>query len=238
MTGASRGIGLSIAQHLASNGYSVIATSRSEMQDQANLTYLKLDMSKEQSHFEAVEFALEKFGHLDVYVNNAGYSEWKPIDLVTPEFLIQMFSLNTFGYFYGCKAAASTMSPGSSIINISSLAAKRGSSNNSAYSASKFAITGLTQSLAKELGPKGIRVNAICPVLISTPGLLQALGEVSAPATDGTEFFLSEFAKRESALKTLPSAKDVSDLCLFLASANAAAITGQSINVDCGVFPS
>ena len=87
-----------------------------------------------------------------------------------------LLDTNLKGYFWGCKIRKKkVMKSKGSIINISSLAGKRGSSNNSAYVASKFGVNGLTQSLAKELGPRNIRVNAVCPVLISTDGLIEAL---------------------------------------------------------------
>ena len=109
--------------------------------------------------------------------------------------------------------------------------------NNSAYVASKFGVAGLTQSLAKELGPKGIRVNAVCPVLVKTEGLMEALNDESSPAAGEPDMFLNNFATTQTALGTLPSASQVADLCIFLSSSHAAAITGQSINVDCGVLP-
>ena len=123
------------------------------------------------------------------------------------------------------------------IINISSLAGKRGSSNNSAYVASKFGINGLTQSLAKELGPRNIRVNALCPVLIATDGLNEALKMDYAPGGKNPEKFIKNFTKSNSALMRMPTASEVGEMCVFLASESASAITGQCINVDCGVLP-
>lgn len=238
MTGASRGIGRTIAKTLSQNGYRVVATAKSHMDDEDNLKYLSLDMTLESSHFQAVNYAVSVAGGLDLYVNNVGRSEWRSINNIDEAFLKEIFTLNTFSYFYGCKAASSVMVNGGSIINISSIAGRRGSKNNSVYSASKFAITGITQSLAKELGPRGIRVNSICPVLISTPGLLLALQEPAAPGHVNVETFLQTFAEDQSALQKLPEASDVAELCLYLASEHARSITGQSINVDCGVFPS
>jgi 3-oxoacyl-[acyl-carrier protein] reductase/meso-butanediol dehydrogenase/(S,S)-butanediol dehydrogenase/diacetyl reductase len=91
--------------------------------------------------------------------------------------------------------------------------------------------------MAKELGPKGIRVNAVCPVLVATEGLITALEDETSPAKGNPDKFLSEFAKTQTALGRLPTAEEVADLCLFLTSPEASAITGQSINVDCGVLP-
>ena len=95
---------------------------------------------------------------------------------------------------------------------MSSIAGKRGSKNNSVYSASKFAINGLTQSL-KELGEFSIRVNAICPVLIKTKGLEKALKSKHSPANGKVNSFLKNFKNEQSALRRLPDADDVADLC-------------------------
>jgi 3-oxoacyl-[acyl-carrier protein] reductase/meso-butanediol dehydrogenase/(S,S)-butanediol dehydrogenase/diacetyl reductase len=129
------------------------------------------------------------------------------------------------------------MKDGASVINISSIAGKRGSSNNSAYVATKFAMNGLTQSLAKEVGSRGIRVNGVCPVLISTAGLMEALKSPSGPAKGNGAEFISKFANENAALKRLPTGAEVAALCIFLSSDAASAITAQNINVDCGVFP-
>ena len=113
-----------------------------------------------------------------------------------------------------------------------------GSANNSVYCASKFGVNGITQSLAKELGPSGIRVNAVCPVYVETPGLLEALeNKDSPPAGQDTSTYLQDFAQSQAALKRLPLGNEVADICLYLASDTASAVTGQCINVDCGVLP-
>jgi len=243
ITGASRGIGRAIAIHFANNGYMVFVGSRSEILDvpkelEDRIIWVEMDATKFNDHEKLATKALATCSKLDVYINNAGFSEWRPIEKIDQTFLDDMFSVNLFGYFWGCKVASGHMSPGGSIINISSLAAKRGTANNSAYVASKFGVAGMTQSLAKELGPRGIRVNAVCPVLIQTPGLLDALRKEGAPGAAGVESFLNGFVTSQTALGRLPREVDVAELCLFLASGAANSITGQSINVDCGTLPS
>jgi 3-oxoacyl-[acyl-carrier protein] reductase/meso-butanediol dehydrogenase/(S,S)-butanediol dehydrogenase/diacetyl reductase len=184
-----------------------------------------------------VQRALDRTGRLDVYVNNAGFSEWRPIGEIDEKFFDEMIGTNLKGAFWGCKAAVSAMTGVGSIINISSIAGKRGSANNTLYCASKFGMNGLTQALAKEVGPRGIRVNAVCPVMIPTEGLIDALKSPYGPAKGDPDVFISKFAVDNAALKRLPTGPEVAALCVFLASEAASAITGQCINVDCGVFP-
>ncbi|WP_061249386.1 SDR family NAD(P)-dependent oxidoreductase [Leptospira alstonii] len=240
ITGGNKGIGFGITETFLKAGYHVIVGARektdfSKLGDQVR--FVSADVRNESDHKKLAEEAISWTGRLDVYINNAGFSEWRPIEKIDEEFFNSMISTNLKGTFWGSKVASMYLKEGGSIINISSLAGKRGSSNNSLYVASKFGMNGLTQSLAKELGPRGIRVNGVCPVLVSTDGLLEALKQPSSPAAGNPEKFLSEFTKGNAALGRLPNAKEVASLCLFFASEEASAITGQNVNVDCGVFP-
>ena len=242
VTGGSKGIGWEIVQTLAQNGYHVFSGSRGIRNEipeglKSNITQLQIDTKVEQDHLRLASLANEDGFELVAYVNNAGYSKWKAIDEIDEYFLDDILRTNLMGYFWGAKAASKCLKTGGSLINISSLAGKRGTANNSAYVAAKFGVTGLTQSLCKELGPRGIRVNAVCPVLISSEGLLEALSDSSSPAKGDPNTFLKTFAQTQSPLGRLPTANEVAELVLYLISDKAAAITGQSINVDCGVLP-
>jgi 3-oxoacyl-[acyl-carrier protein] reductase/meso-butanediol dehydrogenase/(S,S)-butanediol dehydrogenase/diacetyl reductase len=241
ITGGNRGIGLSLTEAFLDAGYTVVVAARQEaglgLKFDGKVIFVPTDVRYEAAHLELVKKVIDLTGRLDVFINNAGYSEWRPIDKIDNTFLDNIIATNLKGAFWGCKAAASVMKIGGSIINISSIAGKRGSSNNSAYVATKFAMNGLTQSLAKELGPRGIRVNGVCPVLIQTDGLLEALKSPYGPANENAEEFFRKFAADNAALKRLPTAAEVASMCLFLASNASSAITGQNINVDCGVFP-
>jgi len=240
ITGGNKGIGLGITESFVNAGYSVVVGARkasdlSKFGDKVK--FVSMDVQKEEDHRKLAKTAMDWTGRLDVYVNNAGFSQWKPIEKIDEAFFDNIINTNLKGAFWGCKVAAENLKSGGSIINISSIAGKRGSSNNSMYVASKFGMNGLTQSLAKELGPKGIRVNGLCPVLILTDGLREALMEEYAPAKGEPEKFISDFTKGNSALGRMPTSKEVGDMCVLLASDGASAITGQNINVDCGVFP-
>ncbi len=241
ITGGSRGIGRSLTEGFANAGYKVVVGARNESGitevSPENVTFVPTDVRSEEAQQNLVDEALKAYGRVDVYINNAGFSEWRPIGMIDDEFFDEMMAVNLKGAFWGCKVAARTMKDGGAIINISSLAAKRGTPNNSMYVASKFAMNGLTQSLAKELGPQNIRVNGLCPVLIRTPGLMEALETEWSPAKGNPEKFLADFTAGNAALGRLPKGEDVAAMALYLASDAASAITGQSINVDCGVLP-
>tara|TARA_Y100000991_G_scaffold212839_1_gene197598 strand:+ start:503 stop:1243 length:741 start_codon:yes stop_codon:yes gene_type:complete len=240
VTGGNKGIGLELSKNLLKNNYKVIVGGRSSYIDKETINkidFLKADLTRFEEHKKLVEKAIKNYGQLDLYVNNVGISDWRPIEKVDKNFLDKLISTNLYSAFWGCKAAEPYLNTKGSIINISSLAGKRGSKNNSVYVSTKFAMNGLTQSLSKELGSRNIRVNAICPVLIKTEGLLKALEDKYSPASSNVDDFLIEFTNSQTALNRLPTGREVAEMVVFLASEKASAITGQCINVDCGVFP-
>ena len=242
VTGGTKGIGAAIAEGFAENGMNVIVGSRSgglAKKVNKNIRFCKMDVRQEKGHIALIDAALAWNKRVDVYINCAGFSKWKPVGKISESLWDEMIDTNLKGTFFGCKVASKYLKRKGAIINVSSLAGKRGSANNSVYCASKFGVTGITQSLAKELGPKGIRVNAVCPVYVKTKGLLKALESKESPAGGGiVNKYLKDFGHKQAALKRLPTGKEVAQACLFLASEHASAITGQSINVDCGVLPS
>jgi len=185
-----------------------------------------------------VQGVSKDWGGLDVFVNCAGISRWKPVAEIDELFAQKVIETSLLGTLWGCAVAAESMSSGGAIVNVSSLAGKRGSANNSAYCAAKFAVNGITQSLAKELGPKGIRVNAVCPVYVETEQIHSALAEPISPAQGApVEAYLSDFAATQTALRRLPTAQEVAETVYFLTSEAASAVTGQCLNVDCGTLP-
>ena len=239
VTGASSGIGAQIAQKYLKEGFMVFTIARRELPSLAkNHIHIQADLSIWNECQQAAKEIKKYRSSVDVLVNNVGKSEWKPIEKINEDFFNSMMSLNVASYVSMTNALFGTFKTGSSIINISSMAGKRGTSNNSVYCATKFAVNGLTQSWAKEFGPKGIRVNAICPVLIRSEGLDEALVKEEAPAFNiGVDKFLDDFKKSQSALGRLPSGEDVANFAYFLSSNAADSISGQCVNLDCGVFP-
>jgi len=240
--GECRGIGEFLTRVFWEEGYHVLIAARRDTGLPGKLgdrvRFQRADVREEKDHTALVATMLNWTGRLDAYINNAGFSEWRAVEEVNESFWRKMIDTNLKGVFWGCKVAAGALKEGGSIINISSLAGKRGSANNSVYCASKFGVNGITQALAKELGPKGIRVNAVCPVYVQTEGLLEALKDDKSPTGgSATIAYFESFARDNAALKRLPLGQEIAEVCLFLASNKASAITGQCINVDCGVLP-
>jgi 3-oxoacyl-[acyl-carrier protein] reductase/meso-butanediol dehydrogenase/(S,S)-butanediol dehydrogenase/diacetyl reductase len=232
-------MGVDIVNAFLAAGDRVLVGSRTAAgPDGDAVKYVSVDVRVPASLRSFVDEALRWTGRLDVFVNNAGFSEWRRIERVDEPFWETMIDTNLKGTFFGCQAAAAELRSGGCIVNISSLAGRRGSANNSVYCASKFGVNGITQALAKELGPRGIRVNAVCPVYVRTEGLLTALQSEDAPPL-GVEVsqYLADFSQTQAALGRLPNGSEVARACAFLASAEASAITGQCVHVDCGVLP-
>jgi NAD(P)-dependent dehydrogenase (short-subunit alcohol dehydrogenase family) len=204
----------------------------------SDILHLSLDVRERKEVQRFVALVLDRFGALDVFVNCAGVSRWCALGEINEAFIDEIVGTSVLGTLWGCAAAAAAMTAGGSIVNVSSLAGKRGSANNSAYCAAKFAVNGITQALAKELGPRGIRVNAVCPVYVETEHILTSLAEPASPAAGGpVAAYLTSFAATQTALRRLPTGDEVAEAVYFLASRAASAITGQCINVDCGTLP-
>ncbi|MDP9203548.1 MAG: SDR family oxidoreductase [Gemmatimonadota bacterium] len=242
VTGGARGIGAAISQAFYEAGYWVVIAARTDSGLASTLgeraRFIATDVRRPQSLHAMVEQTIDWAGRLDVLVNNAGVSGWRRLADIDEEFWQDMVDTNLKSMLFACQAAAPHLRSGGSIVAVSSLAGKRGSANNSVYCATKFGVNAVTQSLAKELGPTGVRVNAVCPVYVQTPGLEDALGESESPAGGGDiPSYLATFAATQTALGVLPTASQVAAACVFLASPAAGAITGQCLNVDCGALP-
>jgi 3-oxoacyl-[acyl-carrier protein] reductase len=183
VTGASKGIGASIAKHLADEGAAVVANYASSKQgadrDLAEITgkggravAVRADMSKHADIKRLFAEAKTAFARLDVVVNNAGIYEFAPLDDVTVEQFHRQFDLNVLGLILASQEAVKYFGPaGGSIVNISSLVATLAPATASVYSGSKAAVDAVTRSLAKELGPRKIRVNSINPGVVETEGV-------------------------------------------------------------------
>ena len=181
VTGASRGIGREIAKELAKKEYTVIANyNKSEKQAQElkeesekekiNIDIFKADVSKRDEAKELVEYTINKYGKIDVLINNAGISQIKEFTQITDEDWNNMINTNLNSVFYMTQEACKNMihNKNGCIINISSIWGVVGASCEVHYSVSKAGIDAMTKSLAKEMGPSNIRVNSIAPGIIET----------------------------------------------------------------------
>jgi len=245
VTGAGSGIGAAIATELGRRGFHVVVTDIDLVAAQDTASAIasaeshRLDVTDSRACEEFVQQLVARLGRLDVWVSNAGISKMQRFVDISPADLARNFEVNTYGVFYCGQSAARAMialgTPGR-IINTASMAAKQGGVPFLAdYVASKFAVMGLTQAMACELAPHGIRVNAVCPGFVATP--MQTRELAWEAELRGTE---PEVVKQmwiaDTPLARLQTPEDVAKVVAFLTSDDADFITGESISVNGGAF--
>lgn len=236
VTGATRGIGKAIAEGFAAQGAQVAFTYRSSVEKaQALETELKaMGVEAKGYQTDAADYAgiqktldeiMEKFGRLDVVVNNAGITQDNLLLRMSEEQWNKVIQTNLNSIFYTTKALLRSMlkQRSGSFINISSVVGLTGNAGQANYAASKAGMIGFTKSIAKEIGSRGIRANVVAPGFIAT--------EMTAelPEKELTTWL------QGIPLKRAGEPKDVADLCVFLASDMSSYITGQVFNVDGGM---
>jgi acetoin reductase-like protein len=250
VTGASRGIGRAIACRLSRDGFGVVIndlpSQKGELEDvhahitqQGGKAFMAFgDVSLENEVNHLVESAVEQTGGLDVMVANAGICIPSAGFLETPtKDLQRMFTVNTLSTFLCYKYAAQQMvkqGRGGRIIGASSLAGKTGWPMLTGYSASKFAVRGLTQNAALDLGKYGITVNAYAPGPIDTP-MIQTLNE-SIMQLKTPEEVAALLARQTSPIGSNGTPEDIAGLVSYLASKEARMVTGQTISINGGLF--
>jgi len=239
ITGASRGIGLGIARGFAQAGANLhlIANDPAvhERTRELGATGAEADIADR----VAVASALEPVAHIDVLINNAGLELMTPItdggDETEAAFR-RIIEINIIGTALVTARALPRMPAGASIINTASIWGRVAEARFGAYVASKHAIIGLTKTWAKELGPKGIRVNAVCPGWVRTEASMRSLGRMAEQGAVSEAALLEDIVGAQ-ALPGLMEPDDMVGTYLFLASDLAANITGQSLGVDRGEVP-
>lgn len=240
ITGSSRGIGNAIAREFAESGAKVvICGSRLENAEKAkeeiirelnieedNLLPVGINMKDSQDMKRVVEDVINKWGRIDVLINNAGITSNVSLLDSTDEEFKEMFDINFFGVVSLTREVVKYMkSAGGSIINTSSMVGTYGGRNQSAYASSKFAINGLTKSLAKELGMYNIRVNAVSPGVVGTDMVKENVSEE-----------MKAGLLRMTPLAKMAEPKDLAGIYLYLASDASNFTTGQIIGVDGGLI--
>jgi 3-oxoacyl-[acyl-carrier protein] reductase len=237
VTGASKGIGAAIAKRLAAAGASVVvnyASSRegadrvvAEIAGKAGKAIaVKADVSKAADVQRLFDATKKAFGSLDVLVNNAGVYGFAPLEEVTEDEFHREFNINVLGLLLASREAMKHFGPhGGSVINISSMASMSPTPTAVVYSATKGAVDTITRVLAKELGPKKIRVNAINPGGVETEGV-HSLGII------GSDFEKDMVAR--TPLGRLGQPDDIASVAVFLASAASGWMTGETIAVGGG----
>jgi meso-butanediol dehydrogenase/(S,S)-butanediol dehydrogenase/diacetyl reductase len=245
ITGAAGGIGSAIARRLSQEGARVVLCDLARAPIDALAEELageslaiSLDVVDEQAMTEAAAATVERFGSLDVVFNNAGISMLTPLETITRADFDRLMGVNVYGLVVGCKVAAGVMRDqpdGGKIINTCSCAGKRATPLSALYVASKFAVRGITQTLALELAPYGITVNAICPGIVDTP-LWRPIADDLVRwgfLTDSADVLKMMSSQVPLGGPSVP--EDVAGLAAFLASADANYMTGQAVNIDGGI---
>lgn len=234
VTGGTRGIGFAIVKTYLDNGATVVLCgSRQETADKAVAELKKLNkkykvegIAPNLTSYAEVEAAVnavaKKYGKVDILVNNAGVSARESLYQYNPEDFDKVMALNVNAVFYGIRAVAPIMKAngGGVVINTSSMVSIYGQPAGCAYPTSKFAVNGLTKSLARELAGDGIRVNAVAPGVTDTDMVANLPEE------------MREGIKRTIPLGRIGTSQDVANAFLYLASDNASYVTGEILSVD------
>ena len=237
VTGASKGIGAGIARALAGEGASVIVNYSSSRQDADHVVAeisrgggsaiaVQGNVSRQADVQRLFSETTKAYGRLDILVNNAGVYELAPLEGVTEDLFRKHFDVNVLGLLLTTKEAVKHMGPGGSIINIGSVASSLLTPNSAVYAASKAAVDAITGVLAKELGPRNIRVNSINPGMIETEGTHTA-GFV------GSDF--QKMVETQAPVGRIGPPDDIAPTAVYLASSDSKYLTGEVLAVSGGL---
>ena len=238
VTGASKGIGADIARHFAAEGAAVVVNYSSSKEGADRVVdeitkrggkaiAVQANVARKAEVERLFSATTKAFGKINILVNNAGVYDWSPLEEITEEQFHKHFDVNVLGLLFATQEAVKQFdSAGGSIINISSAVTSLTPPNASVYTGTKGAVDAITRTLAKELGPRNIRVNAI------NPGMVETEGVIAAGFNEG------EFRKgveAQTPLGRIGQPQDISPAAVFLASSDARYITGETLRIAGGL---
>jgi 3-oxoacyl-[acyl-carrier protein] reductase len=237
VTGASKGIGAAIAKHLAAEGASVVVNYSSSKagadtvvaaiaEKGGKAVAVQANLADEPDVRRLFDETKKAFGRLDILVNNAGIYDFAPLEAITEDSFHKQFNLNVLGLILTSQAAVKHFGPaGGNIINISSAISTLTPPNTTVYTATKGAVDAVTRTLAKELGPRKIRVNSINPGLVITEGV------------ESAGFHEGDFRKHfetQAPLGRVGQPDDIAPAAVFLASEDSGWLTGETLAISGG----
>ena len=237
VTGASKGIGAGIAKHLAAEGAAVVVNYSSSREGAERVVSeitskggkamaVQADVSKKRDIERLFNVTKKAFGKVDVLVNNAGVYEFSPLEAINEEHFHKQFNLNVLGLLLTTQEAVKNFgNNGGSIINVSSVVSTLGVPAAAVYSGTKGAVDSITRTLAKELGPRGIRVNAINPGMIETEGV---------HAAGIAESDMRKQVEAQTPLGRIGQPEDIATAAVFFASPDSAWLTGETLKIAGG----
>jgi 3-oxoacyl-[acyl-carrier protein] reductase len=237
VTGASKGIGASIAKHLAAAGASVVVNYSSSAKEAQRVVAeiasqggkavaVQANVSNKSDIDRLFAETKKTFGKLDILVNNAGIYEFAPLENINADHFHKQFDLNVLGLILSTQEAVKYFSPaGGSVVNVSSLVSTLGVPNGSVYSATKASVDATTRALAKELGPRKIRVNSVNPGMVETEGLRGA---------GISESDMRKQIEAQTPLGRIGKPEDIAPAVAFFASDDSSWITGESLYISGG----
>jgi 3-oxoacyl-[acyl-carrier protein] reductase len=239
VTGASKGIGAGIAKALAAEGASVVVNYASSKEGADRVVKeitektgkaiaVQGDVSKQADITRLFAETKKAYGKLNILVNNAGIYKLAPLDSVTEELFYSQFNLNVLGLLLTTKEAVKLIGPeGGVVINVGSGVSSILPPNSSVYAATKASVDAITTILAKELGPRKIRVNSINPGMIETEGV---------HAAGFAESDFRKWVESQSPLSRIGQSDDIAPTAVYLASTDSKYLTGETIRITGGIF--